>query len=106
MAPGVDPPYRAAAAWPNSWNPADSTVTAKTSNKKPGLWNASYAADARPLSKSSHQHRYTNAATKPTTGSGPNSRANGRVIRSVRRLSVTTYLNRSASSGFDLRTCG
>ncbi len=49
MTPGMAPPRRAAAAWPNSWKPADSTVTATTSSSSPGLSNASCAAAARPL---------------------------------------------------------
>ena len=83
ITPGVDPPRRAAAAWPNSWKPAESTVTMKTASSRPGWWNASCVAEARPLSSSSHQQSQKNAAVMATTSTGWNRRANGAVSRSV-----------------------
>ena len=54
ITPGVEPPRRAAAAWPNSWKPAEKTVTTKISTSSPGLCSASWVAEASPLSNSSH----------------------------------------------------
>ena len=106
MAPGVAPPRRAAAAWPNSWNPAENTVAANTSSSRNGLSNASKVAEARPFSQSTHQHTARNPTSTATTTIGANSAAKGAVSRRVRSGSVTAYLKRSASSGFALRSSG
>ena len=106
MTPGTAPPRRAAAAWPNSWKPAENTVTAITSSSSPGLSNASCAAAARPRSSRTHQHTTRNASSTTAISTGLNRRANGDVIRRVRSGSLTAYLNRSASSGLDFLTSG
>ncbi len=106
MTPGVAPPRRAAAACPNSWKPAEKTVTAKTSTSRPGLSNASYVAEASPLRKNTHHVTPAKTAITTSTSSGLNSRAKGDVRRRVRSGSLTAYLNRSASSGLDFSTCG
>ena len=90
MTPGVAPPYLAAAACPNSWNPAITTVTANTSSSSPGRSNASYAAEASPLRKNTHQHTTLNASSSATTTKGRNRTLNGSVSRRVRSGSVTT----------------
>ncbi len=89
MAPGVAPPRRAAAACPNSWNPADSTVTTRISSTSPGLAKASCVAEARPLTISTHQQLARKAAVTRTTISGLKSTAKGAVMRRVRSGSVT-----------------
>ncbi len=73
MAPGVAPPRRAAAACPNSWKPADSTVTSRISSTRPGLAKASWVAEASPLTISTHQQMARKAAVTATTISGLNS---------------------------------
>ena len=106
MAPGVAPPRRAAAAWPNSWKPAESTVTTRISSTRPGLAKASCVAEASPLTISTHQHVARKAAVTATTIRGLNSVANGAVIFRVRSGSVTEYRKRMPSSGFDFFTAG
>jgi len=106
MAPGVAPPYRAAAAWPNSWKPADTMVKAKTISSSPGWSKAWSVAEARPFSSRTQAHTATNASRTVATTNGLNKRANGAVIRRVTDGSETTYRNVSASSGFDLLTSG
>ena len=100
MTPGVAPPYRAAAACPNSWKPADTTVTTNTRMSSPGRSNASYAADARPFRKNTHQHTTVNARSRATTIQGRKRNRNGSVSRRVRSGSVTAYRKRRASRGF------
>ncbi len=71
MAPGSAPPYRAAAACPNSWNPPESTVTTNTSRSRCGRSNASYADAASPCSKNTHQVTARNPTTiTATTAAG------------------------------------
>ena len=63
-------------------------------------------ADASPLWSSTQPQTAKNAATRTTTTTGAKSRANGAVIRLVASGSETTYLNLSASNGFERRTSG
>jgi hypothetical protein len=44
-------------------------VTTKTKMSRPGCWNASYVADARPLRKKTHQQMTPNAASSGVEGS-------------------------------------
>jgi hypothetical protein len=106
IAPGVDPPYRAAAACPNSWNPAETTVKANTVSSRAGWSNAWWVAEASPLWRSTQPHTAKNAATSTTTTTGAKSSANGAVTRLVASGSETTYLNLSANKGFERRTSG
>ena len=104
--PGVAPPRRAAAAWPNSWKPAESTVTTRTSSSRPGLAKASWVAEASPLTNSTHQHMARKAAVTAHHDQGVNSAANGAVIRRVPSGSVTDVPEPQPSSGFDFLHLG
>ena len=81
MTPGVAPPYLAAAACPNSWKPADSTVTAKTRISRPGRSNASYAAGGQPLAEEHPPAHDRERGQQGTTIHGRNRNRNGSVSR-------------------------
>ena len=99
MAPGVAPAARQAAACPNSCQPADSTVMAKTPSSSPGESKACRVADPRPLSNSTHAQTARKPSITGTTTSGEKSQAKGPVIRRVTAGSETTTLSLRPSSG-------
>ncbi len=81
-------------------------MTRKTASSRPGLWKASWVAEARPLSSSSHQVSQRNAAVTATTSTGLNRRANGAVSRSVFAGSVTDTRWWMPSRGLDFFSSG
>ncbi len=106
MAPGVAPPYRHAAAWPNSWKAADATIMTHRARIMPGWKNAWWSAEARPFSTKTHQLIAAKAASRGTDTTGANSLANGEVMRRVTFSSVMTTLSFSARSGLFFRVFG
>ena len=106
ITPGVAPPYLQAAAWPNSWKAADSTIIAHSASTIPGWKTAWWSAEARPFSTSTHQLIAANASSTGIATTGANSAANGAVRRRVTRSLVMTTFSLSASSGLFLRVTG
>ncbi|MFA4841353.1 MAG: hypothetical protein WC580_06570 [Agrococcus sp.] len=104
--PGAAPAREAAAAWPNSWKPAESTVTANTSSSSHGCSNAWWVADASPFVASTQTVTTANATSTGTTTTGDSSAWNGRVMRCVRAGSVTSLRKRIRSRGSARRTSG